>query len=80
MLRVGLITAVLACCASAGAASLPDDLAQAAKHFDQAQMHGDGAALSRLLADDYVLATAQSRTRRSSSPIIPTRVITLTLT
>jgi hypothetical protein len=34
---------------------LPAALAKAVAAFDRAQMHGDGAALGRLLADDYVL-------------------------
>jgi len=34
---------------------LPPDLARAAADYDQAQMHNDGAALQRLLADDYTL-------------------------
>jgi hypothetical protein len=36
-------------------APLPADLAQAAKAYDQAQLTGDGVALERLLADDYLL-------------------------
>jgi len=35
---------------------LPPDLARAATAYDQAQIHNDGPALQRLLADDYVLA------------------------
>ena len=34
---------------------LPPALAKAVAEFDRAQMQGDGAALGRLLADDYVL-------------------------
>jgi ketosteroid isomerase-like protein len=34
---------------------IPADLAQAAEAYDEAQVHGDGAALERLVADDYVL-------------------------
>lgn len=34
---------------------LPPDLAQAAAEYDHAQIHNDGAALQRLLADDYTL-------------------------
>ncbi|MCW6530415.1 nuclear transport factor 2 family protein [Sphingomonas sp. MMSM20] len=49
-----LWTALLATAAPQDAA-LPPDLAQAAADYDQAQMHNDGAALQRLLADDYTL-------------------------
>ena len=34
---------------------LPPALAKAVAEFDRAQMQGDGPALARLLADDYVL-------------------------
>lgn len=34
---------------------LPPDLAKAAEEYDHAQMHNDGPALQRLLADDYTL-------------------------
>ncbi|HEY5337245.1 MAG TPA: nuclear transport factor 2 family protein [Rhizomicrobium sp.] len=34
---------------------VPPDLAKAALAYDSAQVHGDGAALKRLLADDYRL-------------------------
>jgi ketosteroid isomerase-like protein len=34
---------------------LPPDLARAAADYDQAQIHNDGPALRRLLADDYTL-------------------------
>jgi hypothetical protein len=34
---------------------LPADLARAAADYDHAQIHNDGPALQRLLADDYVL-------------------------
>jgi len=34
---------------------LPADLARAAAAYDHAQIHNDGAALERLLADDYTL-------------------------
>ena len=37
------------------AETLPPDLAKAAADYDQAQIHNDGAALQRLLADDYTL-------------------------
>ena len=41
---------------------LPPDLAAAARAFDAAQVEGDGAALDRLLADDYLLVNSQGRT------------------
>ncbi|MBY8829083.1 nuclear transport factor 2 family protein [Hephaestia mangrovi] len=41
---------------------LPPDLAAAARAFDKAQVDGDGAALQRLLADDYLLVNSQGQT------------------
>ncbi|MGN2253140.1 nuclear transport factor 2 family protein [Frateuria sp. GZRe12] len=41
--------------ATAPHAMLPPALATAVAEFDRAQMKGDGVALARLLADDYVL-------------------------
>ena len=40
---------------------LPPDLAAAAMAFDKAQVDGDGAALDRLLADDYLLINSQGQ-------------------
>ena len=40
---------------------VPADLAKAAAEFDLAQVKGDGAALQRLLADDYLLINSQDR-------------------
>lgn len=40
---------------------LPPALAKAVAAFDRAQMQGDGAALGRLLADDYVLFNSRAR-------------------
>lgn len=48
--------------ASTTMASLPPDLAAAAAAYDQAQIHGDRAALNRLLADDYVLVNSAGAT------------------
>jgi len=45
--------------APAWAATLPPDLAAAAKAYDQAQMKSDKAELERLLAPDYVLHNSQ---------------------
>lgn len=39
---------------------LPPALAKAVAQFDRAQMDGDGAALERLLADDYVLFNSRA--------------------
>ncbi len=41
---------------------LPPDLAAAARAFDAAQVEGDGAALDRLLADDYLLVNSSGET------------------
>lgn len=40
---------------------LPPALARAVAEFDRAQAEGDGAALRRLLADDYVLFNSRAR-------------------
>lgn len=40
---------------------VPADLAKAAADFDRAQVDSDGAALRRLLADDYLLINSQDR-------------------
>lgn len=42
--------------------ALPPDLAAAARAFDKAQVKGDGTALERLLADDYLLVNSQGQT------------------
>ena len=42
-------------------ASLPRALARAVAAFDRAQVEGDGVALRRLLADDYVLFNSRAR-------------------
>jgi ketosteroid isomerase-like protein len=57
VLQVALVLAALACTQIALAKddALPPDLAKAAADYDQAQIKGDGAALRRLLADDYTL-------------------------
>jgi len=44
--------------AAAPPAEMPADLQAAAHAFDEAQMHNDGAALARLLADDYLLVNS----------------------
>jgi ketosteroid isomerase-like protein len=47
--------------AAVAAAPLPSDLAQAAHEYDLAQVHGDKAALERLLAEDYRLANSSGQ-------------------
>ncbi|MEP6899206.1 MAG: nuclear transport factor 2 family protein [Rhodanobacter sp.] len=42
-------------------ARLPAALAQAVAAFDRAQVAGDGPALARLLADDYVLVNSRAQ-------------------
>jgi hypothetical protein len=57
--RVVLVLAMGGLCAAEVATAkddaLPPDLAKAAAEYDQAQIKSDGAALRRLLADDYAL-------------------------
>jgi hypothetical protein len=48
--------------ASAAAAHLPPDLAKAVADYDAAQIKGDGAELTRLLADDYTLLNSSGAT------------------
>lgn len=47
--------------ATSAHAMLPPALAKAVAAFDRAQMDGDGAALERLLADDYVLFNSRGQ-------------------
>ncbi len=57
-MRIMILVALLAGSASAAeqhSDPLPPDLAHAAEDYDQAQIHNDGSALQRLLADDYTL-------------------------
>lgn len=68
MKRIACLAAVVAAFvvtpalyATAPHAMLPPALAKAVAAFDQAQIHGDGAALQRLLADDYVLFNSRAR-------------------
>jgi len=68
MKRIACLAAVVAALvvtpalyATAPHAKLPPALAKAVAAFDQAQIHGDGAALQRLLADDYVLFNSQGK-------------------
>ena len=47
--------------ATSAHAMLPPALAKAVAAFDRAQMDGDGAALGRLLANDYVLFNSRGQ-------------------
>jgi ketosteroid isomerase-like protein len=59
--RVVSLIAALVLCSVANAAELPADLAKAVKDYDEAQIHGDGAELRRLVADDYTLVNSTGR-------------------
>lgn len=48
---------------------LPPDLAAAAAAYDEAQIKGDGAALARLLADDYTLVNSSAHVQSKSDLI-----------
>jgi ketosteroid isomerase-like protein len=64
-----LLTAALLLAAVANAAELPADLAKAVKDYDEAQIHGDMAALLRLVADDYTLVNSSGRIQNKSELI-----------
>ena len=51
------------------AANLPADLAKAVKDYDEAQIHGDKAALQRLVADDYTLVNSSGRIQSKAALI-----------
>jgi hypothetical protein len=51
--------AALLLSASALAADIPADLKKAVHDYDEAQVHGNGAELARLLADDYTLINSR---------------------
>ena len=51
---------LLAAAPAALAKGLPADLAAAVKGYDEAQIHGDRAALQRWLADDYTLVNSSA--------------------
>ena len=53
----------------ANAADLPADLAKAVKDYDEAQIHGDKAALQRLVADDYTLVNSSGRVQTKAELI-----------
>lgn len=55
------IAALAALVLSAGAlaAEIPADLKKAVHDYDEAQIHGNGTELARLLADDYTLINSR---------------------
>jgi len=67
--RGALLIAALLLVAVANAADLPADLAKAVKDYDEAQIHGDKAALLRLVADDYTLVNSSGRIQNKSELI-----------
>ena len=54
---------------AAAAGVLPDDLAVAARAYDAAQLAGDGAALDRLIDDDYLLVNSHGQTETKADLI-----------
>jgi hypothetical protein len=63
LLSLSLVaSSVHAAAIPAAHAMLPPALAKAVAEFDRAQIHGDRAALDRLLADDYVLVNSRAQT------------------
>jgi ketosteroid isomerase-like protein len=64
-----LLIAALLLAAVVNAAELPADLAKAVKDYDEAQIHGDKAALLRLVADDYTLVNSSGRIQNKSELI-----------
>lgn len=59
MKRTMAALAALVLGASALAAEIPADLKKAVHDYDEAQVHGNGAELARLLADDYTLINSR---------------------
>lgn len=56
-----LLAPLPAAAAPAATTGLPPDLAAAVKGYDEAQVHGDRAALERWLADDYTLVNSAAQ-------------------
>jgi hypothetical protein len=54
---------------TATAVPLPPDLAKAVADYDAAQIHGDGTALQRLLAEDYTLVNSSGETESKAQLI-----------
>jgi ketosteroid isomerase-like protein len=67
--RVALLIAAILLGSLANAADLPADLAKAVKDYDEAQIHGDKAALQRLVADDYTLVNSSGRIQNKAALI-----------
>jgi ketosteroid isomerase-like protein len=67
--RVALLIATILLGSLANAADLPADLAKAVKDYDEAQIHGDRAALQRLVADDYTLVNSSGRIQNKAALI-----------
>ena len=59
MTKTIAVLAAWALSASALAAEIPADLKKAVHDYDEAQVHGNGAELARLLADDYTLINSR---------------------
>jgi ketosteroid isomerase-like protein len=55
--------------AVAFATEIPPDLAKSVKEYDEAQIHGDAAALKRLVADDYTLVSSSGRVQTKAELI-----------
>jgi hypothetical protein len=68
IILVGAVLA-LSSCTPAAPAALPADLLQAVRAYDEAQLHGDRAALERLLASDYVLVNSRGQVQDKTSLI-----------
>lgn len=64
-----VMTASLLLSAVAFATEIPTDLAKSVKEYDEAQIHGDGAALKRLVADDYTLVSSSGRVQTKAELI-----------
>lgn len=70
-MRLALLAAIIAIATplAAHAAIIPDDLAEAARAYDAAQIAGDAAALDRLVDDDYVLVNSHGQTETKADLI-----------
>lgn len=67
--RGALLIAAVLLGSLANAADLPADLAKAVEDYDEAQIHGDKAALQRLVADDYTLVNSSGRIQNKAALI-----------
>jgi hypothetical protein len=65
------LLAVLAVALSfpARATDIPADLAKAVQDYDEAQIHGNGAELQRLVADDYTLVNSSGKVQTKAELI-----------